>query len=331
MHKTSRATPFPAYSDPVPTLDDSPRVLRLATRGSALALAQSRQVAGAIEKAHPGLHIRLVTVTTTGDRVQDRPLSDIGGKGLFTKEVEQALLRGEADFAVHSMKDVPVTMPLVAEAVERLVITAVPPREDVRDVLVSHHARSLAELPAKATVGTTSPRRAAQVLQARPDLRIVSLRGNVDSRLEKLAGGAPSACLLAAAGLARLGCFDSRFMHPLDPNIFIPAAGQGALALQCREDDVRVRRILAVADDAATRSSVDVEREVIRLLEGDCTSPIGAWATQSDGHWEVQAFTADPDAGFESCRRAVVRCPLDLPASRVAAAVVAALLARNHG
>jgi hydroxymethylbilane synthase len=311
--------------------DDSSPVLRLATRGSALALAQSRQVAGAIEKAHPGLHIHLVTVTTTGDRVQDRPLHDIGGKGLFTKEVEQALLRGEADFAVHSMKDVPVTMPLVPEAAERLVITAVPPRQDVRDVFVSHQARSLAELPVNATVGTTSPRRAAQVLRVRPDLRIVPLRGNVDSRLEKLAAGAIGACLLAAAGLGRLGRFDPAFMHPLDPTDFIPAAGQGALALQCREDDVRVRRILAAVDDVATQSAVDVEREVVRLLEGDCTSPIGVWATESDGHWNLHAFTADADAAAESCRRAGVRCSVDLPARSVAAEVVAALSERAGG
>lgn len=311
--------------------DPPPELLRLATRGSALALAQSRQVARALEAAHPGLRIDLFTVTTTGDRVQDRPLHDIGGKGLFTKEVEQALLRNEADFAVHSMKDVPVTMPLVPEAAERLVISAVPPRQEVRDVLVSHKASTLEALPAGATVGTTSPRRVAQLLQVRPDLQIIPLRGNVDSRLEKLAAGSLDACLLAMAGLARLERFDPAFMHGLDPAVFIPAAGQGALALQCREQDLPVRRILGAIDDAATRACVDLEREVVRLLEGDCTSPIGVWATESGDDWRIEAFTADPKASSDSCRRASLRHPRQAPPASAATALVAALVATLDG
>ena len=247
--------------------------LRLATRGSRLAVAQSSWVASRVEAANAGVRVELVTVRTTGDAVADRPLYAIGGKGLFTKEVEQALLRGEADLAVHSFKDLPVTMPLVDGS--ELVVAAVPGRADARDVLVTRDGGDLASLAAGATVGTTSPRRRALVMDARADLEVVPLRGNVDTRLGKLAAGEVDAVILAAAGLDRLDLgVDRRF---LDPAAWVPAAGQGALAVQCRREDAATRAALAPLDDPAARAAVDQEREVVRLLEGTCTSPIGAW------------------------------------------------------
>ena len=253
------------------------RTLRLATRGSRLAVAQSRWVANRIAAAHPGVEIELLTVRTTGDAVRDRPLYDIGGKGLFTKEVEQALLRGEADLAVHSYKDLPTTMPLVDDSA--LVVAAVPGRADPRDVTATRDGRPLADLPAGARVGTTSPRRAALVREAGPDLRVVPLRGNVGTRVAKLESAEVDCVVLAKAGLDRLGGLDPRLPPPraMDPAAWVPAAGQGALAVQCREADAGVRAVLAAIDDPESRRAVGIEREVVRLLEGDCTSPIGAW------------------------------------------------------
>ena len=252
--------------------------LRLATRGSALALTQSRQVADALVSLHDGLRIELITITTTGDRVQDRPLHEIGGKGLFTKEVELALLAGEADFAVHSFKDVPVTMPLVARAEAELVVAAVPRREDAGDALVTPDGRGVSDLRRGATVGTTSLRRRAQLLALRPDLKIVPLRGNVDTRLARVTAGDFDATVLAVAGLKRLGRWDDATMRPLDLDAMLPAAGQGALALQCRCEDDGTRRMLAALDDEPTRRCVAAERALVLALHGDCTSPIGAYA-----------------------------------------------------
>ena len=252
--------------------------LRLATRGSALALTQSRQVADALSAAHGGLAVGLVVVTTTGDRVQDRPLHEIGGKGLFTKEVELALLAGEADFAVHSFKDVPVTMPLVARAEAELVVAAVPRREDSRDALVTPGGVGVADLKHGASVGTTSLRRRAQLLALRPDLRILPLRGNVDTRLGRVADGDFDATVLAVAGLKRLGRWDEATMRALEFDAMLPAAGQGALALQCRRDDDGTRRLLSALDDEPTSRCVAVERDLVTALHGDCTSPIGALA-----------------------------------------------------
>lgn len=252
-------------------------VLRLATRGSKLAVAQSSWVARQVEAAHENVRVELVTVTTSGDRIQDRPLYEAGGKGLFTKEVEQALLAGEADFAVHSFKDVPVTMPLVPAAEHALTIVAVPEREDVRDVLLTPDDQGLDGLKPEAIVGTSSPRRKALLLNDRPDLRIVSLRGNIDTRLQRMHDGELDAIVLAAAGLKRLNLLAGRYL-PLDPTIFTPAAGQGALAVQCRTDDAATRERLGVLDHEPTRRCVAVERGVVEGLEGNCTSPIGAWA-----------------------------------------------------
>jgi hydroxymethylbilane synthase len=252
-------------------------VLRLGTRGSLLARTQSRLVADALEQLHPNLRVELVTVRTSGDRITDRPLHDVGGKGLFTKEIEQALLGGDVDFAVHSFKDVPVTMPLVEPG--DLVIAAVPRREDPRDVLASPLARRIGDLPRGARVGTGSLRRRCQLLTIRPDLQVESVRGNIDTRLRKLRGGQFDAIVLAAAGLNRAGLFDDAIMSMIDSGELLPAPGQGALALQCRRGDGRTRSLLSAMNDADTAECVDAERAVVAGLGGDCHSPIAALAT----------------------------------------------------
>jgi len=253
-----------------------PKTLRLGARGSLLSRLQSGMVARELEARHPGLNVELVIISTSGDQIQDRPLHEFGGKELFTKELEQALLRGDVDFAVHSFKDVPVTMPLVD--VSQLVIAAVPPREDPRDVLASMKGRSLAELPPGARVGTGSLRRQAQVLALRPDLVVMPIRGNVDTRIRKLKSGDYDAVILAYAGLKRAGLFDESFMTPIPVKAMLPAAGQGALALQCRRDKEEVRQLLYALHDSTSNLEVYLEREIVRQLNGDCHSPIAALA-----------------------------------------------------
>jgi len=251
--------------------------LRLGTRGSLLARTQSQIVADAIEAANPRTRVELVILKTTGDVVQDKPLHDIGGKGLFTKELELALLRGDIDLAVHSYKDVPVTMPLVDTG--ELFIAAVPARNDARDVLITNaHAMSIDQLPQHAVVGTGSLRRQAHLSNVRPDVTFVALRGNIDTRLKKLRAGDYDAIVLAAAGLLRAGLFDSETMTMLPVELMVPSAGQGALALQTRRDATDVIDRLLALHCPNTAACVDTEREVVRLLDGDCKSPIGASA-----------------------------------------------------
>ena len=267
------------------------QTLRLGTRGSALAVAQSQLVASELMRAHNSLRIELVTIKTTGDIVLDRPLYEVGGKGVFTKEIEVLLLRGEIDFAVHSLKDMPVTMPLVDQS--ELVIAATPPREDVADVLISSQAKSIDALPHNARVGSSSLRRRAQLLDRRPDLRVEPIRGNIDTRVQKLKSGEFDAIILAAAGLRRLAIWDDAIMARIDELQMLPAAGQGALALQCRADDAGTRTVLAAMDDATTRICVEMERAIVRELNGDCHSPIAAWARQlADGRFELQTAVA---------------------------------------
>jgi hydroxymethylbilane synthase len=253
------------------------KVVRLGTRGSLLARTQSQIVANAVEKAHAGVHVELVTIRTSGDRITDRPLHDVGGKGLFTKEIEQALLAGEIDFAVHSFKDVPVTMPLVDPS--DLAVAAVPAREDPRDVLVSEGALTLESLPPAARVGTGSLRRRCQLLELRPDLRVEPVRGNIDTRVRKLREGQYDAIVLAAAGLNRAGLFDHAWMSMMDLRAMLPAPGQGALALQCRRDDPETHALLAALNDPDTAECVAAERALVAALGGDCHSPIAALAT----------------------------------------------------
>ncbi|HEX5244447.1 MAG TPA: hydroxymethylbilane synthase [Tepidisphaeraceae bacterium] len=252
-------------------------VLRLGTRGSLLARSQSQLVANMLAQMHAGLSVELVVISTSGDQIAHRPLHEVGGKGLFVKELEQALLAGQIDLAVHSLKDMPVTMPLVEQA--DLVIGAVPAREDPRDVMVSLEARSIDQLKKGARVGTGSLRRRCQLLDHRPDLEIVPIRGNIDTRIRKLREGQFDAVILAAAGLARGGLFDPAIMTPLEIETCVPAAGQGALAIQCRASDDRTRGLIEPLNDASTFDCVAAERALIRLLRGDCLSPIGALAT----------------------------------------------------
>lgn len=251
-------------------------ILRLGTRGSLLALAQSGSIAALLEARHPGLRVEKTIFKTTGDQITGRPLHEFGGKGLFTKELEQALLDGSIDLAVHSFKDMPVTMPLVDQSM--LMVAAVPPREDPLDALVSHTVRTIQDLPAGARVGTGSLRRRCQVLALRSDLRVEQVRGNIDTRLRKLREGQFDAILLAMAGLKRAGLFEPGIMHPLNADVMLPAPGQGALALQCRRDDADTRALLAALHDADTADCVTAERALVADLEGDCLSPIGSLA-----------------------------------------------------
>ena len=229
--------------------------------------------------------VELVPVTASGDRIQDRPLAEIGGKALWTKELDQWLLAGEIDFAVHSLKDVETIRP------DALVIAAILPREDVRDVLVG--AESIQALPQGARVGTSAPRRAAQLLHARPDCTVVPFRGNVATRLARLAAGEAEATLLAAAGLKRLG--ESGTGHPLDPQGWLPAPGQAAIAIECRSDDAATRALLAAIDHATSHAEVMAERALLAALGGNCHSPI-AVLTTSDGvdlHMTAALFSPD--------------------------------------
>ncbi|MCS6798906.1 MAG: hydroxymethylbilane synthase [Myxococcota bacterium] len=255
--------------------------LRIATRRSALALAQTRWVAARIRALHPDVPIEEVHVVTEGDRVLDRPLSAVGGKGLFVAEVEAALRDGRADLAVHSMKDVP------AELAPGCAIVAVPEREDPRDVLVTPDGAELDALPAAARVGTSSLRRVCQLRRARPDLDYATLRGNVDTRLRRLDEGRFAAIVVALAGLRRLD-LATRPLRVLSPELCIPAAGQGALALEAREDDERVRALVAPLDDPRTRASVDAERAFLARLEGGCKTPIAAHLSWHDGGARVR-------------------------------------------
>lgn len=236
-----------------------------------MALRQSEQVKAALSAMHPELRIELKIIKTTGDKILDVPLAKVGGKGLFVKEIEEALLARQVDLAVHSMKDVPAMLP------EGLEIAAVPAREDPRDVLVSGKAGTLEELPHGAVIGTGSLRRGAQALALRPDLRVETLRGNLDTRLRKARDGSYDAVILAAAGLHRMGWKD-RITAYLDPDVFIPAIGQGALGIEARADDREVWRLLRGLHDVSTAAAVTAERAFLKELEGGCQVPIGGHA-----------------------------------------------------
>lgn len=262
--------------------------LILATRRSALALAQARAYARSLEAAVAGLVIEELHVTTTGDTIIDVSLSKIGGKGLFTKEVEQALFEKRADFAVHSFKDVP------AELDPAFTIACIPLRADARDVLVSRTGVGLAELPQGARVGTSSLRRRLELLAVRPDLTVIDMRGNVDTRLRKLDAGDFDAIVLARAGLDRLG-FEARVTENLDAAACIPAAGQGALAIQCRADDDATRSILATLHHEETAIAVACERGVMAAVGGGCTIPFGAHAVREGDEMRLRALLARED------------------------------------
>ncbi|MBC2653026.1 hydroxymethylbilane synthase [Novosphingobium aerophilum] len=261
--------------------------LRLGTRRSPLAMAQAEETRDRLCAAHGWEHdaIRIVPVTASGDKVLDRPLAEIGGKALWTKELDAWLLDGEIDFAVHSLKDVETIRPAP------IAIAAILPREDVRDVLVG--ASSVQALPAGARIGTSAPRRAAQLLHARPDCTIVPFRGNVATRLGKLAAGEADATLLAAAGLNRLG--ESGVGHPLDAEEWLPAPGQGAIAIECRADDAATQALLAAIDHAPSRHAVFAERALLAALGGNCHSPIAVLTRAEGDTLSLRAALFSPD------------------------------------
>ncbi len=263
--------------------------LRIATRKSPLALWQAEHVAALLRRAHGGLEIELVPLVTQGDRIQDRSLAAIGGKGLFIKELEVALESDRADIAVHSMKDLPGDLP------EGLIIAAVLERADARDALLTAAAAAgIGDLPRGARVGTSSLRRQAQLLAARPDLRIQTLRGNVDTRLRRLDGGDLDAIVLACAGLIRLG-LEARITARLDPKICLPAVAQGVIGIECRGADVRTRALLSVLNHEATRRTTDAERAFAHRLGGSCQSPIAAHARMEGERLMLDGLVAEPD------------------------------------
>lgn len=260
----------------------------LATRPSALARWQTNWVIQALQAAWPDLDCEEVVITTHGDRELSRPLPEIGGKGLFTEELESAILSGKVDAAVHSLKDLPVDNP------PGLVVGAVPARAEVRDALVALPGTTLENLPAGAVVGTSSLRRQAQLRARRPDLQVTSLRGNVDTRIRKLEQGQYRAILLAGAGLERLGLLE-KVAQWLSLEVMLPAPGQGALAVQCRADHSALLQRLAALEDPATRATTTAERAFLTGLGGGCSLPVGAFARRIDDHLHLEGVVAAPD------------------------------------
>lgn len=263
-------------------------VLKIGTRQSLLALWQSNHIAACLRKQYPECEVVLKKIVTKGDRILDVPLAQIGGKGLFTKEIEEDLLSGEVDLAVHSLKDMPTVLP------EGLCLTAITERANVGDAFVSNKYDSFAELPLGAVVGTSSLRRKAQILAARPDLTIRDLRGNVDTRLRKLDEGLYDAVILAAAGLERLGHGD-RIKAVIPSSVCLPAVGQGALAIECRTDDAEVRQMLDFLNDMPTVYATNAERAFLGLLEGGCQVPIGVHADVEGEKIKIEAIIAALD------------------------------------
>lgn len=262
--------------------------LRIGTRSSALALAQSRQISALLERYNPGLVTELVEIQTTGDQITDRNLAEIGGKGLFTKELEDGLLDGSIDIAVHSMKDVPAFLP------EGLGIACIPEREDPRDGFISANYKNIAELPEGAVVGTSSTRRASQLLAMRPDVKIVPFRGNVQTRLKKLQDGVADATFLALAGLNRLGIRKS-MTKVVQPKQMLPAVAQGALGIEIRLDREEIAAMLRPLHHQDTADCVITERSFLQTLEGSCRTPIAALATLNGDKIHVDCLIASDD------------------------------------
>jgi hydroxymethylbilane synthase len=288
--------------------------LKLGTRGSPLALAQARKVAAAIDTAQrwPDGYIEIVTITTTGDKVQDRPLAEIGGKGLWTKELDRALMAEELHFCVHSMKDVESIRP------EGIHIAAVRPRGDVRDRLVG--AESIEALKKGAVVGTSSPRRKAQLLRIRPDLKVVPIRGNVETRLKKVEAGEVDATLLASAGLKRLG-IDAGVAIPAE--ILLPAPGQAVIGMECRTNDTTTQSVLTTVNNQITYSCVMAERAFTRALGASCASPVAAFAVLDDGDLILRAQLFNEDGSEMIEDRVVFECGDDETPTNLAASMLA--------
>ncbi len=265
-------------------------LLRVGSRGSPLALAQAREVQRRLA-ATCGLaaeRIEIRTIRTTGDVIQDRPLVEAGGKGVFTKEIEGALLSGDIDLAVHSSKDMPASLPV------GLVLSAFLPREDARDALISRKAKTLGDLPRGAVIGTASPRRQALLRRLRPDLAVVPLRGNVETRLRKIEAGEAEATLLAVAGLKRLGLLGAAAAI-LEIEEFLPAVGQGAIGIETRADDAATRALVAAIDDPDTATTVTAERAFLAALDGSCRTPIAGHARIENGIVQFRGMIVKPD------------------------------------
>ncbi|MEO7036464.1 MAG: hydroxymethylbilane synthase [Polyangiaceae bacterium] len=271
-----------------------------ATRKSPLALAQCRAFVAVLAAAHPEFTFEELQVVTTGDRVQDRALSEIGGKGLFIKEIEEALLEGKADFAVHSSKDVP------PDLAPSLLVDCFPEREDARDVLVTRSGAGFDALPPGASIGTSSLRRRIQLSALRPDLQFTVLRGNVDTRIRKCRAGEVDAIVLARAGMVRLG-IAAEVSEVLSPERSLPAVGQGALAVEQRADDHEVRALLAQASHQQTKIAVLAERGVMRAVEGNCQTPVAAYAVHEGSQIWLRALLAEPDGS--NVRKDEIRAP----------------------
>lgn len=264
------------------------KIIRIATRKSPLALWQAEHVAARLEQLFPGLKTELIKMTTQGDKILDAPLAKIGGKGLFVKELEQGMLEGSADIAVHSMKDVPVEFP------EGLHLAAILTREDPTDAFVSSRYSSLDELPADAKIGTSSLRRQSQIKERFPNAEILSLRGNVNTRLAKLDAGEYDAIILASAGLKRLG-MAGRITQSLDSGISLPACGQGAIGIECRVDDTEINEILKSLHDWQTGICVSAERAMNARLNGGCQVPIAGFATIQNDQLFMRGLVGSPD------------------------------------
>jgi hydroxymethylbilane synthase len=262
--------------------------IRIGTRGSPLALTQAEEVRRALAAAAGDTPLSVVPITTSGDRIRDRPLAEAGGKGLFTKEIDEALLSGRIDVAVHSAKDIPGELP------PGIAVAACLKRADVRDAFISSLAGSLADLPAGTTVGTSSPRRMALALRARPDLIVVNLRGNVETRLRKIDAGEVGASFMAVAGLVRLGLFD-RARSIVDPETWLPPVGQGTIAIAARADDRRMRDLLERIGDRDTRIELTAERAYLARLGGSCRTPIGGLARVDGDRMTFRGIIIKPD------------------------------------
>ncbi|GAW85115.1 hydroxymethylbilane synthase [Bathymodiolus platifrons methanotrophic gill symbiont] len=264
------------------------RIIKIATRQSPLALWQAEYVADRLQQAHPGIKTELVKMVTKGDKILDAPLAKIGGKGLFVKELEQGMLEGTADIAVHSMKDVPVEFP------EGLHLAVVLPREDPTDAFVSNKYQSIEDLPADARIGTSSLRRQCQIAENKPNAKILSLRGNVNTRLAKLDAGDYDAIILASAGLKRLG-FANRITQQLDSTVSLPAIGQGTVGIECRVDDLEVNQLLAPLQDEESTIRIRAERAMNERLNGGCQVPIAGFAELQGGHIYMRGLVGKPD------------------------------------
>jgi hydroxymethylbilane synthase len=295
------------------------KTLRLGTRKSQLALWQAHYVRDALERHHPGLKVELVTMTTEGDRILDRSLAQVGGKGLFIKELEQGLLENRTDIAVHSLKDVTATLP------DGLHLAVICVREDPRDAFISNRYAALAALPRGARVGTSSLRRQCQLREAFPELEIATLRGNVNTRLAKLDAGEYDAIILAVAGIKRLG-METRIRERLDPSVSLPAVGQGAVCIECRVDDRATHELLAPLNHRATQICVAAERSMNAHLEGGCQVPIGGFAELHGEELHLRGMVGEPDGS--RLLRAEIRGPAAL-AEQLGAQLAQQLLAQG--